>query len=70
MTDQNRKPRELKLYNVRNSETHHCVYVKAKSKTEALSFVVDNMFTVNLIGPKDIDEVATNISNGVEIHTA
>ena len=69
MNEVTRKPRELKLYAVRNADGES-VYVKAKSKTEAVSFVVTNAYTVALIGPKDMETWATDIANGVQIHTA
>jgi hypothetical protein len=58
-----------KLYVVTNNEGER-VYVKAKSKTSALAYVVGQMFTAQMVSPNDMPALANDIAGGVTVHQA
>lgn len=69
MTQENTTPRADKLYVVTDANGEH-MYVKAKSKTAALAYVVGQMFTVQMVGANDMPGLADAIAGGVTIHQA
>ena len=63
-----RGPRSAAVYVVdMNGETH---YVKAKSKSSALMFAVNQTVKVRKATMKDLADIASAAANGAEIHDA
>jgi len=69
MTQENTATRADKLYVVTDVNGEH-TYVKAKSKTSAIAYVVGQMFTVQIVGANDMPDLADAIAGGVVIHQA
>ena len=69
MSEENTTPRADKLYVVTDTNGER-VYVKAKSKTAALAYVVGQMFSVQMVGANDMPSLASDIAGGITIHQA
>jgi hypothetical protein len=67
MSENNRRPRAIKLYVVTDSNEQK-VYVKAKTKSSALDYIVGKHFKVDVVNAKDMVSLADAIASGVEIH--
>lgn len=60
------RPRALKIYRVTDTNGKS-VYVKAKTKTNALNYIVSEYFKVSQVSPKEMVEVMNAISDGAEV---
>lgn len=69
MTEKKKRPRALKLYVVNQIDGGN-VYVKAKTKSDALYCAVGRHFTVSAIAQKDMLAALDEISSGAEVITA
>lgn len=67
MSENNRRPRAIKLYVVTDSNGQK-VYVKAKTKSVALDYIVGKHFSVDVVNAKDMVSLADALAAGVEIH--
>lgn len=69
MTEKQKRPRAMKLHVVTDADGKK-VYVKAKTKTAALNYIIGNHFTVNVVAPKEMLAALDEISAGAEVHEA
>ena len=63
------RPRAVKLYVVTDADGNS-VYVKAKTKTIALNFIIGKHFKVDQVAPKDMVKALDAVAKGAEIHEA
>ena len=69
MTEKLKRPRAMKLHVVTDADGKK-VYVKAKTKTAALNYIIGNHFNVRAVAQKEMLSALDDISAGAEVHDA
>jgi hypothetical protein len=60
--------RDHKVYAITNKDTNERVFVKAKTRTAVSEHLINQMYDIEMIGPKHMGDFATAVQGGVEIH--
>lgn len=62
-----KRPRAIKLHLVTDS-TGTKMYVKAKTKAEALNYIIGKHFSVEVVSQNGMLAALDDITNGAEVH--